>query len=140
MKPGPTQLARIPKRPSSRATPRNSISIAAFGAAEQMSRDGTFSTAAVITATSAPPPALRCGKVAHTRLNAPLTSASKTDFHSAGVMLLMNFSCRCGPAAYTTDTHRPSFLAAAFTKAFFLPDSLWTTDNRNSLVQGKRDS
>src|SRR3546814_17966063 len=118
MKPGPTQLARIPKRPSSRATPRNSISIAAFGAAEQMSRDGPFSTAAVITATRAPPPALSCGQVAHTRLHAPLTSASKTDFPSAGVMLLTHFIRRCGPSALLYEFHRPTFLSAAYTQAY----------------------
>ena len=69
--PGPTQLARTPKRPSSTASARTSASTAAFGADDNPSRTGNLVVAAVVTATMLPSASRRCASAGRTTLKNP---------------------------------------------------------------------
>ena len=59
--PGPTQLARTPKRPSSTASARTNASIVPFGPTESASRAGWRRPPALVTATTLPRAVRRCG-------------------------------------------------------------------------------
>ena len=90
--PGPTQLARTPNRPSSAASARTRLSIAAFGPDDKPSRTGNRWVAAVVTATRLPEPcpgasaaaARRCGSAGCATAKNPPTSWSTASRSCAG--------------------------------------------------------
>ncbi len=85
MIPRSTELARMPKRPSSRPIAWSSASTAAFGATESTSPGGKRLRPAELTKTNdPPPPAFRCGSAVCATWKKPFTSASITSFHTAG--------------------------------------------------------